>query len=161
MIIIWFSEDWTKICWGFISFVSIVWLQGFYFHNIYTYISIPFIYIYLYYTLQSEQCIWVVNDLTHWGRMTRICVSKLTIIGSDNGLAPSRRQAIIWTNAGTSLSGPQGTNFKKKIIEIHTFSFKKFHWKKLSGNGVHFVSVIGAQQSELLNALQPMKGAWL
>ena len=27
-------------------------------------------------------------------------VSKLTIIGSDNGLSPGRRQAIIWTNAG-------------------------------------------------------------
>ena len=25
---------------------------------------------------------------------------KLTIIGSDNGLPPDRRQAIIWTNAG-------------------------------------------------------------
>ena len=30
--------------------------------------------------------------------MTHICVSKLTIIGSDNGLSPGRRQAIIWTN---------------------------------------------------------------
>ena len=37
--------------------------------------------------------------LTHWGRVTHICVSKLTIIGSDNGLSPDRRQAIIWTNA--------------------------------------------------------------
>ena len=33
--------------------------------------------------------------LTHWGRVTHICVSKLIIIGSDNGLSPSRRQAII------------------------------------------------------------------
>ena len=38
--------------------------------------------------------------LTHWGRMTHICVSKLTIIGSDIGLSPGRHQAIIWTNAG-------------------------------------------------------------
>ena len=29
--------------------------------------------------------------------MTQICVGKLTIIGSDNGLSPGRRQAIIWT----------------------------------------------------------------
>ena len=41
--------------------------------------------------------------LTHWGRVTHICVSKLTIIGSDNGLSPGRRQAIIWTNAGILL----------------------------------------------------------
>ena len=38
------------------------------------------------------------SSLTHWGRATHICVSKLTIIGSDNGLSPSRRQPIIWTN---------------------------------------------------------------
>ena len=43
--------------------------------------------------------------LTHWGRVTHICVSKLTIIGSDNGLSPGRRQAIIWTNAGILLIG--------------------------------------------------------
>ena len=32
------------------------------------------------------------GGLTHWGRVTHICVSKLTIIGSDNGLSPGRRQ---------------------------------------------------------------------
>ena len=35
------------------------------------------------------------NDLTHWGRVTHICVRKLATIGSDNGLSPGRRQAII------------------------------------------------------------------
>ena len=34
-------------------------------------------------------------------------------IGSDNGLAPDRRQAIIWTNAGILLIGPLGTNFSE------------------------------------------------
>ena len=33
--------------------------------------------------------------LTHSGRVTHICVGKLIIIGSDNGLSPDRRQAII------------------------------------------------------------------
>ena len=37
-----------------------------------------------------------------------IYVSK--IIGSDNGLSPVRRQAIIWTNAGILLIGPLGAN---------------------------------------------------
>ena len=32
--------------------------------------------------------------------------SKLTITGSDNGLSPGRRQAIIWTNDGILLIGP-------------------------------------------------------
>ena len=36
--------------------------------------------------------------LTHWGRVMHVCISKLTIIGSDNGLSPQRRQTIIWTN---------------------------------------------------------------
>ena len=43
--------------------------------------------------------------LTHWGRVTHICVSNLTIIGADNGLSPCQRQAIIWTNAGILLIG--------------------------------------------------------
>ena len=40
------------------------------------------------------------TTLTHWGRVTHICISKLTIIDSDNGLSPEWCQAIIWTNAG-------------------------------------------------------------
>ena len=67
--------------------------------------------------------------LTHWGRVTHICVSKLTIIGSDNGLSPDRRQAIIWTNAGILLIGPLRTNFSEILIEILTFSFKKMRLK--------------------------------
>ena len=35
-----------------------------------------------------------------------MCVSILAIIGADNGLSPSGRQAIIWTNAGILLIGP-------------------------------------------------------
>ena len=37
--------------------------------------------------------------------MTHICVNKIITIGSDNGLSPGRRQAIIWTNAGMLLIG--------------------------------------------------------
>ena len=65
------------------------------------------------------------NMLTHWGRVTHICVSKLTIIVSDNGLSPDRRQAIIRTSAGILLIGPLGTNFSEILIEILTFSLKK------------------------------------
>ena len=69
--------------------------------------------------------------LTHWGRATHIC-SKLTIIGSDNGLSPDRRQAIIWTNAGLLLIRPLGTNFSEILIEILAFSFKKMRLKVAS-----------------------------
>ena len=65
--------------------------------------------------------------------MTHICVNKLTTIGSDNGLSPVRRQAIIWTNAGVLLIGPLGTNFNEILIQIHTFSFKEIHSKMPSG----------------------------
>ena len=59
-----------------------------------------------------------LNILTHWGRVTHICVNELTIIGSDNGLSPCRRQAIIWTNARILLIGPLGTNLSEILIEI-------------------------------------------
>ena len=83
----------------------------------------------------SRLCGWqwsaliVCHLLTHWGRVTHICVSKPTIIGSDNGLSPKRRQAIIWTNAGILLIGPLGTNFSENSIEILTFSFMKIRLK--------------------------------
>ena len=74
------------------------------------------------------------DALTHWGWVMHICISKLTIIGWDNGLLPGRRQAIISTNAGILLIGPLGTNFSEILIEIYIFSLKKMHLKLLSGN---------------------------
>ena len=71
--------------------------------------------------------------LIHWGWVTHKCISNLTIIGSDNGLSPGRRQAIIWTNAGKLLIWNLGTNFSEILSEIHIFSFKKMHLKMLSG----------------------------
>ena len=76
---------------------------------------------------------WYGSPLTHWGRVTHICVSKLTIIDSDNGLSPCRRQAIAWINAGILLIRPLATNFSEISIEIHVFSFKKIYLKISSG----------------------------
>ena len=50
------------------------------------------------------------DTLTPWSWVTHIYVSKLTIIGSDNGLLPGQRQAIIWTNDRILLIGPLGRN---------------------------------------------------
>ena len=72
--------------------------------------------------------------VTHWGRVTHICVGKQTSIGSDNGLSPGRRQAIIWTNAGILLIGPLGTNFSEISIKIVTFSYTKMCLKVSSAN---------------------------
>ena len=91
-------------------------------------------------------------SLTHWGRVTHICVSDLTSIGSDNGMLPGRRQAIIRTNAGILLIRPLGTNFSEFLVEILIFSFKKMRLKASSAKRrpcclglnvlTHLVSVI-------------------
>ena len=84
--------------------------------------------------------------------MTHICINKLTIIGSDNGLSPGRqaiiwtntglspgrRRAIIWTNTGILLIGLMGRNFTEILIEIYTFSLKKMHLQ-MSGKWRSFV----------------------
>ena len=52
-------------------------------------------------------CNWMIETLaegfllllTHWGWVMHIFVSKIIIIGSDDGLLPGGPQAIIWTNA--------------------------------------------------------------
>ena len=82
----------------------------------------------------------ITRTLTHWGWVMHICVSKLTIIGSDNGLSPGRRQTIIWTNAGILLIRPLGTNFSEILIGVHTFSFRKMELKMSSAKWRPFVS---------------------
>ena len=95
---------------------------------------------------------WGFNMLTHWGRMTHKCVDKLTIIGSDNGLSPWWRQAIIWTNAGILLIWPLATNFNEILIGIHTFSFKKMHLKMSSVEWRPFC--LGLNVLKLLHGLE-------
>ena len=73
------------------------------------------------------------NTITHWGRLTHIYVSNLTITASDNGVSPGRRQDIIWTNVGILLIGPLGTNFSEILIDINTSSFNKMPLKMSPG----------------------------
>ena len=80
--------------------------------------------IHIYY--KQQQCHWSGSAMEILG------ISKLTVIGSDNGLLLDWRQAIIWTNAGTLWIWPLGINFKGILIEIHISSFKKIHLKMLS-----------------------------
>ena len=63
-----------------------------------------------------------------------ICVGKLIIVGSDNGLSPVRPQAIIWTNAGIWFIGPLATNFSENFncngnIYIKENVFENVVWK--------------------------------
>ena len=88
--------------------------------------------------------------LTHWGRVTHICVGKLAIIASDNGLSPERRQAIIWTNARILLIGPLGTNFSEILIEIQIFSLKEI---RLNLNVV--CEIFTSFRPQCVNTLKP------
>ena len=99
--------------------------------------------------------------LTHWGRVTHICVSELNIIGSDNGLSHGRRQAIIWTNAGKLLIGHLGTNFSEILSEIHTFSFKKMHLKMSSGKCRPFCLGLNVLKVDSQKVDQHAGGKWL
>ena len=69
--------------------------------------------------------------LTQWGRVLQICISKLTIISSDNGLLPGWCQAIIWTNAGILLiRNKLHWNFNQtSYIFIHKNPFENVIWK--------------------------------
>ena len=71
------------------------------------------------------------HRLTHWGRVTHICISNLTTVGSDNGLSSSCRHAIIWTNAVILSIGPLGTNFSdcSSYIFIQENASENVIWK--------------------------------
>ena len=79
-------------------------------------------------------------------------VNKLTIIGSDNDLAPSRRKAIIWNNAGILLIAHLGTKFNEILIRIPTLSFKKMSLKMSSTKWRPFYLV--------LNVLNDIYNIW-
>ena len=73
-------------------------------------------------------CGFIIDDCS----IVSLDIGNLTIIGSDNGLSPGQRQAIIWTNAGILLIGPLGTNFNEILFEIRKFSSKKMNLKMSS-----------------------------
>ena len=87
--------------------------------------------------------------LTHWGRVTHICVIKLNIIDFDNGLSPGRQQAIIWSSGGILLISPLGTKFSEMLIGIQTFSFAKMNLKTSSAERRQFCLGLNAYKSTM------------
>ena len=67
-----------------------------------------------------------MNTLTHWGWVTHICVSKLTIIGSENGLsAPSHYLNQSWNIVNSNLGKKFQWNIKQNsYIFIQWNAFK-------------------------------------
>ena len=74
---------------------------------------------------ETSSCTTVIYAMTLIEAKWRIYVSKLTNMGSDNGL--SQCWDIMF------FIGPLGTNFSEILFEIHTFSFKKMHLKFVFG----------------------------
>ena len=140
---LWWPFDWN---WSYLGFLGIIWRMcgskcrgegGGIFPTLCVEFSLVSQWKLPYYDSNfTEVCFnwWFLSiGLSHRGRMTHICVSRLNIIGSDNGLSPGRCQVIIWTNAGILLIGPFGTNFSEILIEIFTFSFRKMPLNMSSG----------------------------
>ena len=133
--------------------------------------------------IMSTQTLNCVNSLrpsdAYWDRVTRIyvskvthfCVSQLTLIRSDNGLAADRRQAIIWSNAGIVFTGPLRTSFSGILIESKFMHFRsrKCFWKFQLENGSHFVSTwmclynvssVGIDTHVSYSDIKMMVGCW-
>ena len=72
----------------------------------------------------------IFHTFTHWGQVTLICLSNLTIIGSGNGLSPGRCHAITWTHAGILLTDKLQWNFNQiSYIFIQASAFEKVFCK--------------------------------
>ena len=72
-------------------------------------------------------------DLTHWGRVTHICLSKLTNIDSDNGLSPDRPSHYrnqCWRIVDWSLGNNLQWNLNQNIQSfIQENAFENAVWK--------------------------------
>ena len=83
-----------------------------------------------------------------------------TIIGSDNGLSPNRRQVIIWTNAGILSVGSLGINFGEVLLEIQTFSFMKMHLKMSSAKWRPFCLCLNVLKCQLYSVFTALCQGW-
>ena len=92
----------------------------------------------------------VTDNLTHWGRVTHICIGKLTILGSDNGLLPGWRQAIIWTNAVFLSTGPLRTYFSEYLSKNTTIFIEE---------NAH--ESVACEMASILSRPQCVKQKWL
>ena len=79
----------------------------------------------------NNQCSWCVcpmyQPLAHLPQCRIYPSVNCASIGSDNGLSPVWRQAIIYTSACLLSIGPLGTNLSEILIKTPKFSFTKMH----------------------------------
>ena len=74
-----------------------------------------------------------LQALTHWGQLTHICINKLTIIGSDNGLSPSHYLNQCWNIVNWTLRNKLQWNFNWNLnILIQENPSENVVWKMLA-----------------------------
>ena len=85
------------------------------------YFSLELLSCELIYHVYEYKPFWYQNNPIKWGWGRHICIGKRTIIGSDNGLSPGRRQA----HAEIFLIRTLGTNVSEILSEIHAFLYAR------------------------------------
>ena len=71
--------------------------------------------------------------LTHWGRVTHICVGKLIILGSDYGLSPGRTAPSHYLNQWWDIVNWTLGNKLQRNINRNSHIFEKMQLKMSSG----------------------------
>ena len=69
--------------------------------------------------------------LHHWIDWRIYTLINLTLIGSDNGLSPVQRHAIMRNNVESLAVGPLGENLNHIFFEIQNFHLRKTFYSKL------------------------------
>ena len=94
---------------------------------------------------------WYLFSLTHWGRLTHICVSKPAIIVSDNTHWFSHHLDQCWN----MFDGAMGTSFSEILIKIYTFLLNKIHLKMSSAKSWVFFSASMSWMVNVKSQYQP------
>ena len=92
--------------------------------------------------------------ITHWGRVTHICVGNLTSIGSYNGLSPGRRQAIIWTNAGIFVNWTLGNKLRWNFNQNSNIFFQENPFENVVWN---IAAILSRPQCDNLSTILTSK----
>ena len=85
-----------------------------------------FHFVFFWLGIQYDSMTWVIMRRWWYPQNAGVLV---VLVGSDNGLSPGRRQAIIRTNDLIMLIGSLGTKFCDILIKILRVSFKKMRMK--------------------------------
>ena len=135
--------------WSYLRLYMIIWYDTLYTYTIY--ICIYLSQLLSYFLLYLSQC----RILTRWDRVTHKYASDSTLIGSDNGLSPGRRQVIMRTITGILLKWSLGNKLQRHFnrnlyIFVQENAIKNVIWKMA---GI-------LSRSQCVNSLGPSDAVW-